>query len=93
MTQRLVKVQEFDRSTLIDIYMDAFVSGLASAAQTITGCTGAEADAFADRSADAMRDDPAVMETIRRQVLERVMGMVDANEATTELKVDMGGAR
>ena len=86
--KRLVKVQEFDRSTLLDIWMDGFVSGLASAARTLTNCSGEEADQFADRSALSMRNDPAVMETIRREVLERVMGMVDDNPATKELKVN-----
>lgn len=85
--KRLVKVQEFDRSTLLDIWMDGFVSGMASAAQTITNCDGEEADQFANRSALAMRNDPAVMETVRREVLERAMGMVDDNPATKELKV------
>lgn len=86
--QRLVKVQEFDRSTLLDIWLDGFVSGLSSAAQTITNCSGEEAYQFADHAALSMRNDPAVMETIRREVLERVMGMVDDNPATKELKVN-----
>lgn len=87
MSERLVKVEEFDRSVLIDIYMDGFMSGMASAAQTITKCSGEDADQFSDRAALSMRNDPAVMETIRREVLERVMGMVEKNSPTKELKV------
>ena len=90
--QRLVKLQEFDRSTLLDIWLDGFVSGLSTAAQGLTNCSGEEADQFADEIAKSMRDDPAAMEMIRREVFERVMGMVDANPATKELKVTFGGA-
>ena len=91
MSKRLVKVQEFDRSTLIDIYLDGFTSGLTTAAAHAGHMSGDEADAYADRIALAIKADPAQMEMVRREVLERVTGMLDQNAGTRTLKIDLGG--
>ncbi|WP_157680190.1 hypothetical protein [Mycobacterium dioxanotrophicus] len=82
-------MQEFDRSTLLDIWLDGFTSGLTTAAQNLSGCGGDMADKFADDVVIGIKKDPAAMETIRREVFERVTGMFDANEATRELTVNI----
>lgn len=51
MSKRLVRVQEFDRSTLLDIWLDGFTSGLTTAAKNLTGCSGEMAGEFADEIA------------------------------------------
>ena len=94
MSKRLVKVQEFDRSTLLDIWLDGFTSGLTTAAKNLTGCSGEMADEFADEIARGIMNDPAAMEMVRREVRERVTGMFDPNADTRELGIDTaGGAR
>ena len=94
MSKRLVKVQEFDRSTLLDIWLDVFTSGLTTAAKNLTGCSGEMAAEFADEIARGIMNDPAAMEMVRREVRERVTGMFDPNADTRELGIDTaGGAR
>ena len=94
MSKRLVKVQEFDRSTLLDIWLDGFTSGLTTAAKNLTGCSGEMAAEFADEIARGIMNDPAAMEMVRREVRERVTGMFDPNADTRELWIDTaGGAR
>ena len=94
MSKRLVKVQEFDRSTLLDIWLDGFTSGLTTAAKNLTGCSGEMAAEFADEIARGIMNDPAAMEMVRREVRERVTGMFDPNADTRELGIDTaGGAR
>lgn len=93
MPERLVKVQEFDRSTLLDIWLDGFTSGLTTAAQNLTGCGGDMADKFADDVVRGLGEDPAAMELIRREVFERVTGMFDANADTRELTVNIDEGR
>lgn len=69
-----IKMQPLDRSALIQIWLDGACTGLATAAMTF-GFTDTEADKFADMMVKAMQTDPAAMEQVRKQVLERLQGI------------------
>lgn len=70
-----VIVERFDSSILIDIWMDGLISGVSSLALHVNGGDEADADVAGDILAKRMRDDPAAMETVRRNVLERLQGI------------------
>ena len=56
----------------MDIYLDGFATGAASAILTYgRGATEAEADAFADDLLAGLEGDPAVMAELEREILER----------------------
>ncbi|MCC9181167.1 MULTISPECIES: hypothetical protein [Mycolicibacterium] len=92
MSKHLV-VEEFDRSILLDIWLDGFTSGLTTAAKDIAKCSDEMADKFADDIALAVKNDPASMEMVRREVLERVTGLFDPNRGTRELGIERGPER
>lgn len=89
MPKQLMKVQEFDRSSILDVWLDGFVSGLSTAAKNFTECSAEQADEFAHMVALSITNDPAAMETVRREVFERLTGMIDANPATKEMKLNI----
>ncbi|MEC4838142.1 hypothetical protein R2360_00120 [Mycobacteroides chelonae] len=70
-----VIIERFDSSVLIDIWLAGFISGVSSLALTLNGGKVADADIAGDKFAKRMRDDPAAMETVRREVLELVRGI------------------
>lgn len=70
-----VIVERFDSSVLIDIWLAGFISGVSSLALTINGGDVADADTAGDNFATRMRNDPAALETVRREVLELVRGI------------------
>ncbi|KAB7752903.1 hypothetical protein [Mycolicibacterium mucogenicum] len=70
-----VFMQPFDASTLIDIYLDGYTTGVASLALTVTG-DESEADKAADHYAQALMADPAAMEVVRHEVMERLKGIM-----------------
>lgn len=89
MPKQLVKIQEFDRSSILDVWLDGLVSGLSTAAKNFTKCSDEQANEFADMVALSITNDPAAMETVRREVFERLTGMIDANPATKEMKLNV----
>ena len=69
-----IRAQPFDRSVVIDIYLDGLCTGAATAAMLL-GFAEADADRIADDVATKVRDDPAAMEQVRKEVLERIKGI------------------
>lgn len=70
---------------LIDIYMDGFVSGAASAAVTLLSM-GRQPNAndeqigeqLSQKAADAIRADPLAVECVRNEITERLAGIDSA---------------
>lgn len=72
--------EEFDRSVLIDIYLDGFGTGAGSAALQFPGVTTEFADQLVGAMCSALMNDPAAMEVIRNEVLDRLLKRnLDAN--------------
>lgn len=69
-----IKMQPFDRSVLIQIWLDGAATGFATAAMTV-GLDAAAADKFSDEMVAAIQGDPAAMEQVRKEVLERIQGI------------------
>lgn len=67
--------QPFDKSVLIAIYLDGFGTGVGSAALSLGRMSEQDADKASDKMVAAVQNDPAVMETIRREVFERITGV------------------
>lgn len=70
------RIERIDPERLSQIWLDGFTSGAASLAKGL-GCTDETADKLADEIATALMGDPACMETVRREVFERLMGLDD----------------
>mgnify|MGYP000128359992 CR=1 FL=1 len=75
MIESKVFMQKLDTSVLIDIFMDGVTTGIGSFAMTMTDGDEQAADKIADAFVAAMFGDPAVMETVRRNVAERLQGI------------------
>lgn len=75
MSPQVVHVQNLDASVLVDIFLDGFSTGIASAAKTFGGSDDTEADALADRFVAEMQRDPLVMEGVRISIRERLQGI------------------
>lgn len=77
-------------SMLIDIWMDGFVSGSASTVSTLAPDHEDAADAFAVSMAEKLRGDPLAIETVRREITERMTGKDDGETKTLTIP---GGTR
>jgi hypothetical protein len=71
-------VQPLDTSVLIDIWLDGFTSGCTTSFIALTEATEEAADTWADHVCKALANDPAAMETVRKEVRERVLGIPGA---------------
>ncbi|OZC62340.1 hypothetical protein CH267_02045 [Rhodococcus sp. 06-621-2] len=60
---------------LIDIYLDGMCTGLATGAMNFGGATEDQADAIADTAMEHLKADPASMEQVRQQIIERLTGV------------------
>lgn len=74
-------------SRLIDLWVDGFCSGAASAAVQI-GVSEEKADDFADAHATALRSDPLAMAVVEQQVKE---WMTDTDSGPKSFTVRGGG--
>jgi hypothetical protein len=73
----------------IDVYMNAFASGMATAAVTL-GYPVAAADEFADIACTQVRADPLAIEAIRVEIAETFMGTDSGPKSLTIPPVDGG---
>jgi len=64
---------------LIDVYLDGFTTGAASALATYTKADDATADRLCEYLTTGLRDDPLAIETVRREIGERLAG-IDTGE-------------
>lgn len=75
---RLVKkyrvVQEFDRSVFIDVHLCGISMGAVMAVGALEDWPVERANEVADRIVAHVTDDPLMMETIRRHVMDHVKG-------------------
>lgn len=61
---------------LIAIWLDGFATGTASAALRLVGdATGEDVNSFSNEMVQQAVNDPAVIETIRDQIVERLTGI------------------
>lgn len=77
-------------NALIDIYMNGFITGAASALATYTSADDATADRLCDQLTSGLRDDPLAIETVRREIAEQFAG-VDTGEKTFTIPVPKEG--
>lgn len=71
---KIVQAQNLDASALIDIYLDGVCTGAASMALQV-GLPEDRADAIADEVVRVLTSDPAAMECVRKEVIERIQGI------------------
>lgn len=86
-SDKRVIVEEFDRSILIDIYLDGVCTGIASAAMQLTK-DPKFSDDLADDMVRSLKSDPLAMEMIRTEVKERMLGIDTGVKEITTKAVD-----